>query len=55
MDLLAKTAKSAEARALLDSREDIIKSRDQTRVDAWRLAIGRTIDNLFLTSKKNQP
>ena len=48
MDLLAKADKSSEAKALLDAREDIIKSRDQARVDAWRLDIGRTIDKLML-------
>ena len=37
-----------EAKSLLDAREDVIKSLDQNKVDAWRLAIGRTIDNLML-------
>ena len=37
----------AEAKALLDARENIIKSHDQASVDAWRLAIGRTIDRLM--------
>jgi len=45
----------AEAKALLDSRDDIIKSQDQANVDAWRLAIGRTIDKLMLNSRLITP
>ena len=35
-----------EARALLEQREAIIASRDQKRLDSWRLAVGRLIDSL---------
>ena len=45
MALLAK-AETKEAKALLDAREDVIKSHDQKTVDAWRLATGRAIDAL---------
>ena len=34
----------SEAKALLNAREDVIKSHDQKAVDAWRLAAGRAID-----------
>ena len=43
MSLLEK-AGTKEAKALLDAREDVIKSHDQKAVDAWRLAAGRAID-----------
>ena len=43
MALLEKVG-GAEAKALLDAREVLIKSQDQKAVDAWRLAAGRTID-----------
>ena len=45
MDRLAKTD-NEEARALLEQREAIIASRDQKRLDAWRLAVGRLVDAL---------
>ena len=37
---------SSAAKALLDAREDVIKSHDQKALDAWRLAAGRAIDAL---------
>ena len=37
----------AESKALLAEREAIVKARDQKKVDAWRLAIGRAIDGLM--------
>ena len=37
----------AEARSLLAEREGIVKARDQKKVDAWRLAVGRAIDGLM--------
>ena len=43
MALLEK-AGTKEAKALLDAREDVIKSHDQKVLDAWRLAAGRAID-----------
>ena len=46
MALLAK-AGTKEAKALLDAREDVIKSHDQKAVDAWRLAAGRVLDSTF--------
>ena len=48
MDALKKAIareKKSEAKALLAEREKIIKAKDQKRVDAWRLAVGRTIDS----------
>ena len=39
-----RAALLAEARRLLDEREEIIQAEDQRRVDAWRLAVGRLID-----------
>jgi hypothetical protein len=36
----------AEAKKLLAEREAIVKSDDQTKLDAWRLAVGRAIDSL---------
>ena len=35
------------SQALLAEREAIIKARDQKKVDAWRLAIGRALDSLL--------
>ena len=29
------------------TRVEIVKANDQKRVDAWRLAVGRTIDGLM--------
>ena len=54
MDRLAKELARARAggraspqyEALLASREEIVKAGDQKRVDAWRLAVGRAIDDL---------
>ena len=43
MSLLEK-AGTKEAKALLDAREDVIKSHDQKTLDAWRLAAGRAVD-----------
>ena len=43
MSLLEK-AGGAEAKALLGAREEVIKSHDQSALDAWRLAAGRAID-----------
>ncbi|MBQ6327503.1 MAG: hypothetical protein IJI35_00680, partial [Kiritimatiellae bacterium] len=43
MSLLDK-AGTKEAKALLDAREDVIKSHDQKTLDAWRLAAGRAVD-----------
>ena len=43
MSLLEKVG-TKKAKALLDAREDVIKSHDQKTVDAWRLAAGRAID-----------
>ena len=37
----------AESKALLAEREAIVKARDQKKVDAWRLAIGRVLDSLM--------
>ena len=37
----------AEAKRLLAERAEIVKANDQKRVDAWRLAVGRTIDGLM--------
>ena len=39
----------AWARSLLAERGEIVKARDQKKVDAWRLAVGRTLD--LLTAK----
>ena len=36
-----------EAKRLLAERAEIVKANDQKRVDAWRLAVGRTIDGLM--------
>ena len=36
----------AEAKKLLAEREAIVKSDDQSKLDAWRLAVGRAIDSL---------
>ena len=36
----------AEAKRLLAERAEIVKANDQKKVDAWRLAVGRTIDSL---------
>lgn len=54
MDRLAKELERHEKagrprpdiRALLDGRRDVMKSNDRRRVDAWRLAVGRAIDEL---------
>lgn len=54
MDILEKALKSEKAKGrtypeyekLLADRDAIVKSDDQTRVDAWRLAVGRAIDRL---------
>lgn len=54
MDRLAKELARHKAtgrdfpkfQALLDEREAVIKANDQKRVDAWRLAVGRAIDQL---------
>jgi hypothetical protein len=43
MSLLEKAGTKA-AKALLGTREDVIKSHDQKTLDAWRLAAGRAID-----------
>ena len=45
MSLLEK-AGTKEARALLDAREDVMRSHDQKAVDAWRVAAGRAIASL---------
>jgi len=34
-----------DAKVLLDARENVFKSKDQRRLDAWRLAAGRFIDS----------
>lgn len=39
------------ARMLLAEREEIVEARDQRRVDAWRLAVGRLIDAIVAPSK----
>ena len=36
----------AEAAKLLSVREEIVKSEDQKRIDAWRMAVGRELDRL---------
>ena len=54
MDMLEKFLKDGKAKGgmrdecvrLLGEREAIIKSDNQARVDAWRLAVGRAIDAL---------
>ena len=43
MSLLEK-AGTKEAKALLDAREDVMKSHDVKTLDAWRLSAGRAID-----------
>ena len=35
-----------EAKRLLAERAEIVKANDQKKVEAWRLATGRTIDSL---------
>jgi hypothetical protein len=35
------------AQALLDERKNILKTKNQTGVDEWRLAVGRAIDRLM--------
>ena len=55
MDLLERTLKSEKAKGkdhpdcekLLADREAIIRSDDQAKVDAWRLAVGRAINALM--------
>ena len=42
----AKGRNAAEAQALLDVRKDIMGSKSQETLDAWRLEAGRTIDRL---------
>ena len=42
----ANTSLIAKSKALLAEREAIVKARDQKKVDAWRLAVGRAIDSL---------
>jgi len=37
----------AESEALLAERAAIVKGRDQKKVDAWRLAVGRAVDRLM--------
>ena len=37
----------AKAKSLLAEREAIIKAKNQRRVDAWRLAVGRIIDDII--------
>ena len=41
----------AEAKALLDAREDVIKAHDQKKLDAWRLAVGRAIDAVVVATQ----
>lgn len=52
MDRLEKEIeRSAEAKALLDAREDVINAHSQDALDAWRLAVGRLIDAIVAPSK----
>jgi hypothetical protein len=37
----------SKAKSLLADREALVKAKDQRRVDAWRLAVGRVIDGLY--------
>lgn len=54
MDRLEKELARAKAngrafpqyKALLDGRDEIVRAKDQKRVDEWRLAVGRAIDSL---------
>ena len=55
MDILARKMAAAKtegkdvsfAQALLDERKNILKTKNQTGVDEWRLAVGRAIDRLM--------
>ena len=60
MDRLEKELARAKAngrafpqyKALLDSRDEIVRAMDQKRVDEWRLAVGRAIDSLVANGSK---
>ena len=54
--LKAKGLSFPQYEALLAARADIVKAEDQKRVDEWRLAVGRAVDSLVATKRReDQP